>query len=391
MCKKSMLFGLNFTLIFLFFIVLLSCTNKSKPETPEVKKPTEAVVVTSEKTGWEAEWEKVVKGAVKEGTVVVYGAPIPKTRLGFTESFQKAYPGIKLEYTGMPGSLGISKVKAERRAGLYVVDVYIGGTITIIGSDNLRPFVTSIRPFLIHPEAKDPKAWMGGKLDFSDDAEEINLVFTLNVSSRVAYNTDIVDAREIASFRDLVNPKWSGKIIMWDPRVVGSGNATATFWYLNEQLGLDYIRAFASNKPVFTRDLRFQVESLAQGKYSIAIAPDPTTVIEFQQAGTHIKFADFMKEGTYSSAAFGSVAIMDKAPHPNAATLFLNWLLSKEGQTVWTLTSGYASRRIDAPTEHLIESEKPKPGAYYVPTYKEKYIAMKEEISDQVNKIFGAY
>lgn len=52
-----------------------------------------------------------------------------------------------------------------------------------------------------------------------------------------------------------------GKINMRDPRVSGMGLAMATFWYLQPQLGLDYLKAFAANKPVITRDSRFQLES----------------------------------------------------------------------------------------------------------------------------------
>lgn len=364
---------------------LLSCTRTS-PQSPASITPAPKPVQQEAKEGWEAKWQRVLSEARKERSVVVYGPPIPQTRQAFIDGFQKAYPGISLDYTGLPGSLGLPKVKAERKAGIELVDLYIGGTITVLG---FREYVQPVKPFLILPEVIDPKAWWDSRLDFSDDEEKINLVFTLNVNSRVVYNTSLVNPEEITSFLNLVEPKWKDRIIMWDPRVVGSGNATATFWYLHPKLGVDYIRAFAKVNPVLTRDLRMLVESVARGKYSIIISPDTTTVLEFQKAGMPLKWAKFMKEGTYSSAAFGSIGVMDKPPHPNAATVFLNWLLGKEGQAIWTRTSGYASRRIDAPVDHIAEAERPQPGTSYMPTYKEEYVNKKDEVIKILNEIFA--
>jgi len=382
--RYALITGLLISAIWLF----VSC-NRPPTQTPATT--TTPVPVTSQreaKEGWEVRWQTVLAQARKEGKIVLYGPPIPQTRQGFIETFQRAYPGIALEYTAIPGALGLPKVLSERKAGIELVDLYIGGTITILG---FREYVQPIKPFLILPEVLDTTKWWDKRLDFSDDAEKLNLVFTLNVSSRVIYNSEHVNPADISSFLNLTEPKWKDKIIMWDPRVVGSGNATATFWYLHPKLGLDYMKAFAKVNPVFTRDVRFLVETVARGKYGIGISPDNAAVNDFQKAGTPVKWAPFMKEGTYSSAAFGSVGVMDKPPHPAAATIFLNWLLGKEGQTVWTTTSGYASRRIDAPVDHLAEAEKPVLGTSYMPGYKEEYILKKDEVMNILNDVFAGF
>ncbi len=82
---------------------------------------------------------------------------------------------------------------------------------------------------------------------------------------------------------------------------------------------------------------------------------------------------------------------MDKAPHPNATTVFLNWLLSKKGQAVWTTASGLASRRLDAPTDHIPEAEKPKPGVYYMPVYKENFVLKRDEVMSHIEKLFTGF
>lgn len=373
----------------LVFMAIWACAYRTSPSATTTQNVSEPTKTLSEQTGWQADWDKILKAARKEGKVVLYGAPIAETRRAFTESFQRVYPGINLEYTALAGSETSPKIKAERRAGIYAVDLHIGGTTTVL--TQLKEFAMPIKPFILLPEVKDPALWLGGKLDFSDDAEEINLVMSILADSKVVYNSELVDPREITSWWDLTKPKWKGKIIKWDPRVAGSGLATATFWYFQPGLGLDFLKAFANNGPTFSRDIRFQVEVVARGKYSILISPNIPTVVEFQKAGMPLKWTEVMKEGTYSTAGMGSVIIMDKAPHPNAATVFLNWLLGKEGQTLWTTTSGYASRRLDVPTDHLIDALKPKLEATYQPNYKEQYVNKRDEILGQLNNIYEGF
>lgn len=374
----------------LTFLTLLNCAPKPAPVVTEAKKAVEPAASPSEETGWEAEWEKILKGAKKERTVVVYGPAISEMRKAFIEEFQKDYPGIILEYTGMTGPQASAKIKAERRAGIYNQDIYIGGTTTVLLE--LRLFVIPIKPFLILPDVKDPKVWLEGRLDFSDEAEEINLTFAIKATPEVIYNFDLVQPSEISSWWDLTKTKWKGKVIMRDPRTAGGGQAVASFWYFEPKLGLDYIKAFAANSPVFTRELRFHAESVARGKYNIGIAVDTTSVYEFKNLGMPIRYTEILKEGTYITASNGTVAVMDKAPHPDAASVFLNWLLGKKGQTVYTISSSLASRRVDVPTDHLIEEHRPpKPGVSYSAEYKEGNIMKKGEMIPYLNNIFAGF
>lgn len=372
------------------FLLLLSCTLKSAPVTSEVKTPLNRLTTPLGKTGWEAKWEQILKEAKKEGLVTFYGPPIAETRQAFIDGFQRAYPGITLDYTGRRGSETAAKIQAEHRAAVYIADIYGGGTTT--GLTSIKPYAIPIKPYLILPEVIDTKNWLEGRLDFADDANEIDLVFTIDVSPRVAYNSNLVDTRKIdgVSYWEFTKPEWKGKMIFTDPRTSGNGLALATFWYVHPELGIKYIEALAANGVVLGRDMRLMAESAGRGKYSILIASDVPFVKELQDAGMPLRWAE-MKEGTFSTAAFGSVMFLDKAPHPNAATVFLNWLLGKEGQTLWTKTSGYASRRLDAPTGHLAPEVIPNPKIAYQPNDKEKYVNMKDEISQILNKIFAGF
>lgn len=386
MLKKKLAWFVPLFLLILF----ISCTPKAASVIPEAKSPSSTSAPPVSKTGWEAEWDMVLREARKEGLVVFYGPPLAETRKQFIEAFQKAYPGITLEYTGRRGTETAARIQAERRAGLYIADLYGGGTTT--GLLSIKPFAVPIKPYLILPEVKDAKYWLEGRLDFADDANELNLVFTIDVSPRVTYNSTLVEAKKIegASYWEFTKPEWRGKMIFTDPRTSGNGLALATFWYVHPDLGIKYIEALAANGVVLGRDMRLMAESVGRGKYLVAIANDVPFVKELQEAGMPLKWAE-MKEGTFSTAAFGSLMFLDKAPHPNAARVFLNWLLGKEGQSIWTRTSGYASRRLDAPTDHLTPEVVPKQGVRYQPNDKEMYVMMKDEIVGRLNKIFSGF
>lgn len=340
---------------------------------------------------WRIEWDKTLENARKEGKVVVYGPAIAETRLGFIDGFQRAYPGITLEYTGLTGALSAPKIKSERQAGIFMVDFYIGGTTSALL--NLREYAIPIKPLLILPEIRDPKIWLNGKMDFADDAEVLNLVFSTYVNSPVAYNAELVDSKkfENASYWDLTKSEWREKIIYWDPRISGSGLAMATFWYTTPGLGVSYLKALAANKVVLSRDMRLAAEQVARGKYSMVLSPHVASVFELQKAGAPLKWTGDFKEGTYITSGLGSILALDKAPHPNAARVFLNWLLGKEGQTIWSKTAETPSRRLDVPADHLISEMIPKIGITYQPNYKEPYIMMKDEIGEQIHQIFVGF
>lgn len=368
--------------------ILFSCAPKATPA--EKVRPVEAAAPAA-RGGSEAKWDKIVSEARKEGRVVVYAPPVAAVRQAFMETFEKAYPGVTLEYSGMKGSETAGKLGAERRAGLYIVDLYIGGTTTILSS--IRDYFQPIKPLVILPEVLDGKNWLGGKLDYSDTKEELNIAFSISANSNVAYNTDLVKKGEITSFWDLTNPKYRGKIIYHDPRAAGKGLALATFWYSNPQLGADFIRAFAANKPVLTRDHRIQAESVARGKYAIAVGTDTVTREFVMTPGIPMEMTTLLKEGAYNTTGSWSVALVERAPNPNAAAVFLNWLLSREGQTIMTTKGSVASRRLDVPVDHLHWAERLDVEAYnkgvYQANYKEEIVMEKDDVSPVLKEIFA--
>jgi ABC-type Fe3+ transport system substrate-binding protein len=97
--------------------------------------------------------------------------------------------------------------------------------------------------------------------------------------------------------------------------------------------------------------------------------------------------AESLKETSYLTAGFGSVAVMNRAPHPNATKLYLDWMLSKSGQEDLVKVTSYPSRRLDASAAGLPESVSPKRGVHYQDSASEATSKVKSEVVDYLRSI----
>ncbi len=103
------------------------------------------------------------------------------------------------------------------------------------------------------------------------------------------------------------------------------------------------------------------VEWVAKGKYPLGIAGQSESVAEFMNAGAPIRVA-IQKEGHLIDYAAGSLGVPTVSPHPNATAVFVNWLLTREGQTLFSVKGyGYPSLRRDVPTQGINPIFIPKP------------------------------
>ena len=128
----------------------------------------------------------------------------------------------------------------------------------------------SLEPALILPEVKNPENWRGGGMEFVDKNHQL-MVMTLTQQVTLTVNPNMVKPEEFTSYRDLLDPKWKGKIVLDDPRKFGPGLATFVFFYLHPDLGPKFIRALAAHEPLILNDFRQEVDFVAQGKYPILL------------------------------------------------------------------------------------------------------------------------
>jgi ABC-type Fe3+ transport system substrate-binding protein len=96
-------------------------------------------------------------------------------------------------------------------------------------------------------------------------------------------------------------------------------------------------------------------ESLVKGRTSHTIGIGHTEFAPFIKAGFPVKSLPIPKEGLYATAGYGSLVILKNSPHPNATKVFVNWLLGKEGQEIFSRAMGEATRRLDVDTKYMKE------------------------------------
>jgi ABC-type Fe3+ transport system substrate-binding protein len=335
-----------------------------------------------------ADWESTLAAAKKEGKVSVITDVTATLRDALTLEFQKKY-GISVELFGSSGREVPPRVAAERKAGQYLWDIYIHGSTTALQSMIPMGAFDPLEPALILPDVKDPKTWRGGAIEFLDPGKLV-MVMTPFHRGTIFYNSKLVNAREFTSHKDLLNPKWKGKLVLDDPRRGGPGVATFTFFYLHPELGPDFVRALGKQQMTILRDYAQEVDAVGQGRYPVLIGGADFVAINRAKQGAPIAIVEpqKLKEGTDVSPANGNLALFNRAPNPNAAKIYINWLLSKEGQTSFARANGYVSARLDVPTDHTESWRVPLPGA--IKTYTMAAMQVRDNVQSLVKEVLGS-
>lgn len=335
---------------------------------------------------WQSEWDGTLAAAKKENVVTVITDVTASIRDALTMSFQSKY-GLQVDLFGALGREIPPRIAAERKAGRYLWDVFVHGTTT--GLESMIPMgaFDPLEPALILPDVKDPKSWRGG-MEFLDPNKML-LTMTPFQRGTIFYNPKLVNPKEFRSHKDLLDPKWKGKLILDDPRRAGPGQATFTFFYLHPDLGPDFIRALGKQQITIMKDFSQEVDAIGQGRHPVLIGTADFVVIARAKQGVPIAIVDprQLKEGTDVSPANGALALFNKAPHPSAAKIYINWLLSKEGQTVFARASGYVSARADVTNDHTEPWRVPQPGA--IKTYTKAAMQVKDNLMPLLIEVFG--
>jgi iron(III) transport system substrate-binding protein len=322
-------------------------------------------------------WAQLVEAARQEAALVIYGPTSQGVKRVVTDGFERAFPGIKVEGAFLGGSEVVTRVMTERTAGRYIPDVIVNGSTTPLGTLKPAGAVVPLEPALVLPEVLDRSAWLQNRLWWADAEEPYTtLSFQGILITPVYVNTALVKPTEFTSYWDLLDPKWKGKIVSNDIRQVGPGGVPARFIYKHPQLGPQwYERLYSEMDITLSRDQRQMVDWLAQGRFQIAVfIPETEAGVAMAQglpvAPVHV---EQFKEGGPIGPGPGATAMLDRGRHPNAAMLFVNWLLSREGQMLWQRETSYPSLRIDIPKDGLAEDYVPKPGHQYVDASTEEY------------------
>ena len=330
---------------------------------------------------WQATWEKTLTAAKKEGRLNFYVGRYGSEPL--LNEFRKEFPEIKLvTVNGTGNSLG-TRIISEMRAGHVLADLFSGGANTNYEILYEGKALDSFKAALILPEVLDETKWFEGRHRYTDAEQRHIFVYVANpTSSGFYYNTNLVNPKEFKSYWDLVKARWKGKYVSQDPLETGLG-ASMQFYYYHPDLGPDYIRRlFGDMQPVFGRDRRQITDWLAQGKFALCVGCRDTNRAKKQ--GLPVDELDNVdwKEGIQLTSGGGSMSLIKNGPHPNAARVFINWFLSRRGQTALQKypdlynEDAPNSRRIDIPKDTLVPVMRVYSGKRYFDVTDPKYADM---------------
>ena len=302
---------------------------------------------------WKQEWEKTLAAAHQEGQVTIYGPP-GKPYQDVIGSFQAVYQKIKLVYVPGSGTDNAQKLLAERRAGKYLGDVFVGGSGTMVLVLFKGGILDPFPPVLVLPENRDESLWYTKKHLYADPKGQYVFIMQGNAQSHIgAYNTQLVDPKEIKSYWDVLNPKWRGKMVAYDPKARGHIQTMRGIYY-NPALGPEFIRRLFTGMDVtVSRDQRLIIDWVAQGKFLLSLFSTRNDIVDASKRGLPVDVLEAAPSEGHMSGGFGHVALIHNPPHPNAAKVFTNWLLSKEGQLQWQRTTDNNSLRTDIPKQML--------------------------------------
>ena len=359
-----------------------------------------SAVNSASAANFEQEWSKLIAAAKQEGTVAIAsgGAPSRQYR-PVVDAFQKKF-GIKGEVSTGSATDTVNRVLAERKAGRYTADVALissrESNQRLIPSESLIPFA----PLLIHPDVVDTSKWYQGRHAYADKASRYVFIYHVSKEDQYEtwYNTDKIKEAEIATIKkqtDFFDPRWKGKILgqgMGDP----SGIRQMIDSYFEPDRGQEWIRTYLLHAGItFSDDRRILETWLVGGRFPLqAVATGSEDLTALAKKGLPIKQL-FLPKQVALIRAGGSgccISAFANAPHPNAAKLFVNWFLSKEGQTLThTMIPNLdrSSLRNDVPAGEVAPDQRRAPGVEYsFPDADPKYSARQEEAQKWIMKLW---
>ncbi len=373
-------------LVMVVLLLAVACVSAGPAGAPAPGPGSPTPAASAPKAAWQQQWDKAVAVAGQEGELVYYSTASAEVRIALAQKVQEKF-GIRMDFISGRGPELSARLQKEYGGGIFVADVVNSGATTLTGLKELG-LLASLEPALVLPEVTDPRVWVTGSPPFIDK-DKTFLGMLAVYEQYVARNTDMVNEGEITSLRDVLNPKWKGKIALFDPTATGTGTSFVAF--VVKSWGMDKTREFllqlAKQDVAVTADKRLHAEWLAKGKYPIALAGNSEMVAEFIGLGMPIAISR-IEEGGDVNTSVGAIALTAKPAHPNAALVFINWLLSKEGHGFYVNAIKLPGARVDAPTEGINKSVMVKPGDKFI-LADEEFFQLQRDVLPMTNSIFG--
>jgi iron(III) transport system substrate-binding protein len=338
----------------------------------------------------EQSWDELAAAAKGEGKVIVIGPPDTVVRQKIPAAF-KARFGITVEYSGSLSGEQVAKLRLERQAGLYSIDVVLTGSSSMATIFYPEKMLEPLKQQLVVPEVVDGSKWIKGAPWFQDPEQQYVLRLSNTILPSFFINTDIIKPDDLHLAKNLLDVKWQGKISTEDPASPGSGVNVAARFFL--AFGADGVKTlYLDHKPVISRDARQLTDYLLRGTYPIALNVDKDQLDKMSKEGLPVKAIYALPDFPAGIGAGQSLlGMINHAPHPNAAKLFVNWIASKEGLEIYSRARSEAPTRTDIDAASYLPDEMiPKADGKYFDTYDWDFtLKTREMVRQHMKQLLG--
>jgi iron(III) transport system substrate-binding protein len=297
----------------------------------------EDVLMKAQSLSGRAREEFLVAGAKKEGEVTDYSSANQQLSGPLVKLFENKYPFVAVKAARIGGSRIIQRTEAEAKAGVHAVDVITTGElgiVSLIDRGLTAKYSSPMRDSLREGFADKAGAWT---------VQHATLLFS-------AYNTKLVKADEVPrTWEDFLDPKWKGKLSLETEAFEWLGFLIN---HMGEQRARRYFERLTKQDVKFLRGRSLQLQLLAAGEFPITMVSNANLILELKKAGAPIESIRISPVLLRPSL----LLLAANAPHPHAAILYYDFLLSKEGQSLLA-SSGRLPARKDISSDERELSE----------------------------------
>jgi len=260
---------------------------------------------------------ELVEGAKKEKKVVFYTTmDLPQT-IEVVSDFVQKYPFLGLELYPLETETLVKKIQDEARSGISTWDVLLGG------GGLLQPLLEA--NLLVSYRSPQRQAIS----EALNDSEGYWSAYYINPYV-LSFSTTLVKEAEIPrTYDELLEPRWKGNRIAIDSTAHGLLRGLTLAW--GEDKAVAYLKRLADQQPVMARASITAVDSMHTGKVSLVIARAPVVQGYKRKLRSPIDWI-FLEPIV---AQIDAVMLSSRSPHPNGARLFVDFVLSKEGQSAF--------------------------------------------------------
>ena len=271
---------------------------------------------------------QLVAAATKEGTVVWYSATDVQVAEKLARAFEAKYPGIKVQVERSGAERIFQRLNQEYGSKIYTADV--------VETSDAVHFVHFKKNGWLQPAVPSDVAKFWPKEYKDPDGQFAAYRAHLSV---IAYNTKLVKKEDAPrSHADLLDPKWSGKMVKAHPGY--SGTIMTGTDALSHVLGWSYFEKLGKQKVMQVQSSTEPPKKLAAGERAVMADGNEYNVFVLKERGVPIEPV-YATEGT--PVVIGNAALLKNAPHPNAGRLFYHFMFTQEAQQLNSDVGGLRS------------------------------------------------